>query len=659
MKRIHVLTAGFTSQNGVGFLMPLVLFKKALRDAGIAVRLFKAPSPALTDCDALLLDSKVFGSRWSGESDAVLDEIAGYRARVANLIYMDLFDSAAWPHARALPHVTLYCKSQVLKDRALYLRPLYGARAFTDYYHRELGVEDDPPLYSEPAPDRAALSKLAVSWHSGFADYSPAGPQRTALYRHVPLAPLLRFPHRLRAPSTERANDISLRVGLRYARPTIGYQRQRLAELLKGRVDTGRLAKRRYVQELCDSKIVHVAVRLRRSLLPRLRSLPVRRVAVQARHVRHRDLAGHLPRQRDDGCPSLGPERRRGKARRHPGALRPLRGDRPARAGRVSGALDRSERRGNCSHEHFAALVARGEQSVSPPAARQGERSRCLIRNSSSSARRNAAPPGFTRCCASTRDVFLPDIKEVQFFTRPEHNRFSSRDKGWDWYQSLYAEHPDKVTGDVTPDYIYWDYCAAAIADKLPDAKIIAILRDPIDRAYSQYWMSKRSREMADFEGYVNENRQLLGRGRYADQLQPYFERFPAENILVLFYEEVFADPDRSLAKVFEFLGVDPDFKSAGSGTRVGGSATYGGLVGKLVYKVISPIINHPLVQPVYRWLRYRTGLRDVFVRLFAQRTGYEPLAPATRQKLLAEVAPENRKLETLLGRAVPASWNR
>jgi hypothetical protein len=256
VKRIHVLTAGFTSQNGVALLMPLLLFKNALRDAGIVVRLFKAPSPALTDCDALVLDNNSFGPRWSGESASVLDEIASYRDHVANLIYMDLFDSAAWPHARALPYVSLYCKSQVLKDRELYLRPLYGARAFTEYYHREFGVEDNPPLHSEPVPDRASLSKLAVSWHSGFADYSPAGPRRTALYRHLPLAPLLKFPDRLRAPSTDRANDISLRVGLRYARPTIGYQRRRLAELLNDRVDTSRLSKRCYVQELCDSKIV-------------------------------------------------------------------------------------------------------------------------------------------------------------------------------------------------------------------------------------------------------------------------------------------------------------------------------------------------------------------------------------------------------------------
>jgi hypothetical protein len=255
--------------------------------------------------------------------------------------------------------------------------------------------------------------------------------------------------------------------------------------------------------------------------------------------------------------------------------------------------------------------------------------------------------------------VYLPDVKEVQFFTRLEHNRFSSHDKGWDWYQSLYAEHADKVTGDVTPDYIYWDYCAAAIAEKLPDAKIIAILRDPVDRAYSQYWMSKRSREMKDFTVYLNENPQLLGRGKYADQLRQYFDRFPSENILVLFYEEVFADPDRWLKKVFAFLGIDPNFRAAGSDTRVGGTVTYRGFIGKLVYKVISPIINHPFIQPIYRWLRYRMGLREAFVRLFAQRTGYPDLTPATRRQLLESVEAENRKLETLLGRPAPASWYR
>ncbi len=256
MKQIHVLTAGFTSQSGVALLMPLLLHKDALREAGIVIRLFEAPTPALTDCDALVLDSKYYGPRWNHRSDAVLEEIAGYRDRVGNVLYMDLFDSAAWPHARALPYVTLYCKAQLFRDRQLYLRPLYGGRSFTDYYHREFGVEDEPPTHSEAVPDAALLDRLAVSWNSGLADYSLSGPWRTALYQRWPFSRLLRFPRRLRAPSADRGTDISLRVGLRYARRTIGYQRQRLAELLKGRVDTSRLGKRRYVRELCDSKVV-------------------------------------------------------------------------------------------------------------------------------------------------------------------------------------------------------------------------------------------------------------------------------------------------------------------------------------------------------------------------------------------------------------------
>lgn len=255
--------------------------------------------------------------------------------------------------------------------------------------------------------------------------------------------------------------------------------------------------------------------------------------------------------------------------------------------------------------------------------------------------------------------VFLPEIKEVQFFVRPEHNRFSSHDRGWAWYQSLYAEHDGKATGDVTPDYIYWNYCAADIAAKLPDAKIIAILRDPVDRAYSQYWMSKRSRKMESFDQYVENNVQPLARGKYAEQLQRYFDCFPAQNILVLFYEEVFADPDHALSKVFEFIGVDPAFRSVGSDTKVGGTVTYPGVIGKLVYKVISPVINHPLVAPVYRWLRYRTGLRESLIRVFAQRSGYPELPAATRRKLLAAIEPENRQLEHLLGRSVPMSWSR
>jgi hypothetical protein len=256
MKRIHILTAGFTSSNGQAFLMPLILHRKALMDAGLSVRLFYQPVAELTDCDALLLDGKLFGPRWESQTDSALEEIASYRRNVDNLIYVDLLDSAGWDHARALPVVKLYCKSQLLRDRSRYLRPLYGFRAFTDFYHDEMGVNDDAPVLSEPVPSPSMLDKLTVSWNSGLADYSSLGPYRMHAYQHVPLRKLLRFPKRFNPSLSARSNDLSCRMGTRYIRETVAFQRKRLTAMLKDRVRTDRLSRRRYIAELHDSKVV-------------------------------------------------------------------------------------------------------------------------------------------------------------------------------------------------------------------------------------------------------------------------------------------------------------------------------------------------------------------------------------------------------------------
>ncbi|MBA3731354.1 MAG: sulfotransferase domain-containing protein, partial [Gammaproteobacteria bacterium] len=81
-------------------------------------------------------------------------------------------------------------------------------------------------------------------------------------------------------------------------------------------------------------------------------------------------------------------------------------------------------------------------------------------------------------------DVFMPPKKELHFFD-------ASFDKGWDYYASFF---PDKkcaryrAIGEATPAYLYMPQVARLIKSRLPDVKMIVSLRNPIDRAYSQYW---------------------------------------------------------------------------------------------------------------------------------------------------------------------------
>src|SRR5688572_14326389 len=87
-------------------------------------------------------------------------------------------------------------------------------------------------------------------------------------------------------------------------------------------------------------------------------------------------------------------------------------------------------------------------------------------------------------------DVFVASGKEVHFFDR----RYG---RGLDWYRSRFAGvTTERVVGEATPAYMYDENAIARIAHDLPDARLIVVLRNPVDRAYSHYWRNRsRGRE--------------------------------------------------------------------------------------------------------------------------------------------------------------------
>jgi len=253
--RLHVLTPGFISPNTRAFLFPLIVWRRQLAAAGVEVRLCNDLSDGLTDCDAVLVDSKFHRDRWREDAEGVLQELQSLADRTT-LIYCDTTDSTGWVQSEVLPIVDLYLKSQLLRDRSGYLKPFYGHRPYTDYYHRRYGVEDDVPEWSRPVADPASLAKLRLSWNSGLADYSLFGPYRMALYMRLPLRGLLRFPAPVAGPGGARPHPVTSRFATRYARNTVGWQRQQIHQKLAGRVQTRKIGRRLYFDELKRSKVV-------------------------------------------------------------------------------------------------------------------------------------------------------------------------------------------------------------------------------------------------------------------------------------------------------------------------------------------------------------------------------------------------------------------
>ena len=95
-------------------------------------------------------------------------------------------------------------------------------------------------------------------------------------------------------------------------------------------------------------------------------------------------------------------------------------------------------------------------------------------------------------------EVFAPGEKELHFFDR-------QFDRGVGWYESLFADAPGTgPVGEATPNYVYDDHAVERMAGVVPDARVVVLLRDPVERAYSQYWMQRSAHhETLDFADAV------------------------------------------------------------------------------------------------------------------------------------------------------------
>lgn len=183
-------------------------------------------------------------------------------------------------------------------------------------------------------------------------------------------------------------------------------------------------------------------------------------------------------------------------------------------------------------------------------------------------------------------EIAMSPIKETNFFSwdpadaQPpsDANPLDGRDlqpvRSWDGYQALFASAAGQITGEASPRYLRDPAAPARIAARLPDVRLIAILRNPVDRAYSSYLMYVREGiETRSFEAAVRDEKKGLHRthvsgqwhyldvGYYYRHLSRYLEVFPPERMLLCFYEDLRETPLALMQNLQRFLGVDERFE--------------------------------------------------------------------------------------------------
>jgi Sulfotransferase domain len=152
--------------------------------------------------------------------------------------------------------------------------------------------------------------------------------------------------------------------------------------------------------------------------------------------------------------------------------------------------------------------------------------------------------------------------KELHFFDQPE-----LFDNGAEWYRRCFPRLNSKdgqmsITGEATPYYLFDPPVAKRMAETVPKARLIALLRNPVDRAYSHYQMQvKRGTEPRTFEEAIErQHSSYVSRGIYVDQLLRWFEFFNKDQMLILKSEDFFERPVEILKVVLTFLDL-PDWQ--------------------------------------------------------------------------------------------------
>ncbi|MGH6747077.1 sulfotransferase family protein [Novosphingobium sp. PhB57] len=236
--------------------------------------------------------------------------------------------------------------------------------------------------------------------------------------------------------------------------------------------------------------------------------------------------------------------------------------------------------------------------------------------------------------------IFMPDA-EPHYFS-------SEFDRGEDWYRGFFANRPAQaqVIGEKSADYLAHPLAAHRIARALPQARLVLQLRNPVERAYSDYKMFyRRGTLKGPPEEYLrsmdNPYPRFLEDGLYARHLARWYDLFPREQILIYLYDDVTVQPERIVEAVSEHIGVSPVYRPEAARERANNSRA-----------AILPLPLRKALAPLKDTVRPLRGT-PVFenVRsLLAREMTYPPLAPGLREQLRDFYARDVETLEAICG---------
>lgn len=235
------------------------------------------------------------------------------------------------------------------------------------------------------------------------------------------------------------------------------------------------------------------------------------------------------------------------------------------------------------------------------------------------------------------------------FIPGPEPHYFSSEfARGIDWYREWFADAPPgAIAGEKSADYLAHPLAPTRIREALPHVPLVVQLRNPVERAYSDYKMLyRRGTVTGPPERYLasagGEQPRFLLDGLYGRHLSRWLDHFPREQLLVLLFEDVRAAPRETVSALCRHIGAPFHFSEAGAGRRVNDGAAP--LLPLPLRRALAPLKDTVAPLRGNRWFETLRGA-------MAREVAYPPLSDALHDRLAGFYAEDVARLARITGR--------
>ncbi len=256
-------------------------------------------------------------------------------------------------------------------------------------------------------------------------------------------------------------------------------------------------------------------------------------------------------------------------------------------------------------------------------------------------------------CLYEHPQICIPQ-KELHFFSR-ERNW----SRGREWYEAMFAGcQGTKVKGEFSTSYLFDAEPAARIHGYYPSVKLIASLRNPVDRAVSNYVNDIKAGVVppdSSFASALAAHPEYVEQGKYAAQLDRYLSRFDRRQMLILIYEDIRKNPRQFMQSIYRFLGVDDSFVPSHLERTVNaGDVPKVVAVEKALNRTAGTFRRMGFGRLV--WLVKKSGIPARIRSLNARRSSGRrtALSAEERRDCYERVKDDIAQLEALLGRPLP-----